>query len=96
MNRRERKSMERQLGLQKFYKSMSRQAKFEKMKNNIENGKKMEEEFKQKVQLSIQRQDEEKESAVISSLAESIIKHKKIAFIDAIEEAKEMYLNIKK
>jgi len=96
MNRRERKTMEKQLGLQKFYKSMNRQAKFEKLRSNQENGKKMEEEFKQKIQLSIQQQDEDKESDVIASLANSIIKYKKIAFIDAIEEAKQEYLNLKK
>ncbi len=88
MNRKERRHMEKQLGLRKFYKNMTNEKRFEKMVDNIENGKRMEEEMKQKREVSIQEQDDQKYSDRIGSLAEEIAKREKIPVIDAMVRAK--------
>jgi len=91
MNRRERKHMEKQLSLDKFYKKMTREKKFEKMRENQENGRRMQTELKEKIKISLQEQDDQKESDVIANLAENIAQRKKIPVIDAIVEAQEQY-----
>ena len=91
MNRRERKQMEKNLGLKKHYAKMTREQRFEKMRDNQENGRRLEAEMKQKVAISLQSQEDEKESNSIANLAEGIAKAKQIPFIDAMEEAKVEY-----
>ena len=91
MNRRERKKMEKELGISKYTKTLSRTAKFERIKTNQESGKKLQEDLKQNNQILIQKQDDLKESNVIETLANSIYKRTKIPYIDAIEIAKSEY-----
>jgi len=91
MNRRERKHMEKELGLNKFYKKMTREQRFQKMVENIENGKRMEADMKTQRETSIQEQMDQKRSDVIANLAEEIARRKKIPLIDAMLEAQEEY-----
>ena len=91
MNRRERKHMEKELGLNKFYKKMTNKQRFQKMSENIENGKRMEADMKQKREVSIQEQMDQKKSDVVASRAEAIAERKKIPLIDAMLEAQEEY-----
>jgi len=88
--------MEKNLGLNKFYKKMSREQRFNKMKENQENGKRMQEEMKRKVEISIQGQDEEKINDMIAHLAEKIVIEKNIPMADAMAEANEYFLKLKK
>lgn len=91
MNRRERRNMEKQLGLQKHRKGETTTAKFARWKDNQENGKRMMQEMENNVLASLQNQDDQKMSDTIQHLAESIAKRKKIPVIDAMVEAQDEY-----
>ena len=91
MNRRERRHMEKQLGLQKHKKQLTRKKRWENMRENQENGKKLMEELENHVAASIQNQEDQKMSDTIQSMAESIAKRKQIPVIDAMVEAQEIY-----
>lgn len=96
MNRRERRHTEKQLGLNKFYKKMTREQRFKKMQENQENGRRMQEEFKKNVEISLQAQHDQKQSDIIAHKAEDISKRKNIPVIDAMVEAQEEYNNSNK
>jgi hypothetical protein len=91
MNRRERRHMQKQLGLNKHYKKETREQKFERWRGNIEEGKRMQQEFANQVEVSIQEQKDQKMSDIISGLAEDIAKREKIPVIDAMVKAQEQY-----
>jgi hypothetical protein len=80
--------MEKELGLDKFYRTMTREQKFEKMKNNLIAGKKKQEEMKKNVEISIQQQMDEKESSIMESTASFIAKKNGFPFIDALNFVK--------
>lgn len=83
--------MEKELGLDKFYKTMSRSQWFEKMRNNIIAGKRMQEEMKNKVKSQLNQQEDKKESDIIASNALTLAITKKMPMIDAMALAKEEY-----
>jgi len=91
MNRRERKQIEANLGLKKFYKKQTRSQRFERWRENQDNGKRMQEETKERVRVMQNMTDEEKDSAAIAILAQKIATKKEIPLIDAMEEAKLKY-----
>ncbi len=91
MNRKERKKIEKKLGLQKFYKTQSRKKYWERVEDNQQNGKRMMEENTKRVKLEQQKAAEEKMSGIISRRAEEIAKEKSIPLIDAMVEAQEIY-----
>jgi len=91
MNRRERKHMEKELGLQKHYKTLSREKKWEKMRNNQENGRRMMMERKQDIKIAQQKVTDQKESNIIEDVAEEIVQKKNIPMIDAMVEAQLKY-----
>ena len=91
MNRSERRKMEKKLGLHEFYKKMTRQKRLEMIQERQNTGKRMENEMKEKVLISIKEQEDKKESDIISSNAEFISKNKNIPLIDAMVIAKEQY-----
>lgn len=95
MNRRERKHMEKQLGLQKYYKTESREKKWERWRSNQENGNRIMEDRKKEIGLAQQEAEEQRVSDVIARNAEEIAKEKKIPIIDAMVEAQEEYQNRK-
>ena len=95
MNRRERRSAEKMLGLSKHYKHLSRTAKWELQADRIKLGKERQEEFIKNVNQSIQEQDEATESKTISVYADLIAKTKKVPMAEAIEEAKKEYTELK-
>lgn len=88
MNRKERKRVEKQLGINKHIKTLNREQKFERMRTNIENGKKTHQEFIERTALSELAQMEQKESDIIANIATNIAKRESIPFIDAMEKAK--------
>lgn len=91
MNRRERKHVEKQLGLQKHYKTLSRTQRWEKMRDNQQNGKRMMEELKNKNNVDVQDQEDTAVNDKISKRAKAIAKSKKIPLIDALVEAQEEF-----
>ena len=91
MNRRERKHMEKELGLQKHYKTLSREKKWEKMRSNQENGRRMMMERKQDIEIVQQKVADQKESNIIEDVAEEIVQKKNIPMIDAMVEAQLKY-----
>jgi len=96
MNRRERKAVAKRLGLNKYYKSMTREQRWQLMRDNIESGKRMMAENKEKVLVSQEEQEEQRMHNIISNRAEKIAADKKIPLIDALVLAKNEYDNSKK
>ena len=91
MNRRERKIMEKRLGLTKHKKNMTREEKFRQMSENIAEGKKMQERMKEVRRLQEQGKQDEVDSARISSIATDLIFNEGMDWVSAQEEAKERY-----
>jgi hypothetical protein len=91
MNRRERRHMQKQLGLNKHYKNETRAQKWERWRDNRESGQMMHNDHVNATIASIQEQEDQKMSDVIQSLAEHIAKNKQIPVMDAMLEAKEQY-----
>lgn len=91
MNRRERRIVNKQLGLDKHYKKESYKQKFERWSENLENGKTHHKNFRSETETFIKEQDDQKVTNVIQNLAKSIAERKGIPFMDAIVEAKESY-----
>lgn len=89
MNRSERRKLEKKLGVSNHIKSLSRDERFERMRNNQEAGKKTHQEFVERCALSEIDQMEQKESDKIASKAEDIAKNTGIPFIDAMNQAQE-------
>lgn len=95
MNRRERRHMQKQLDLHKFYKTQTREQRWDRIRENQENGKRMMEENTENVRIAQQEAAQQKESDIISRIAEEIAENKKIPLIDAMVEAQEEYQNMK-
>ena len=91
MNRRERKIMEKRLGLHKHKKNMTRQERFRQMSENIAEGKNMQERMKEVRRLQEQGKQDEVASARISSIATDLIVNEGMDWVSAQEEAKERY-----
>ena len=87
MSRRDRRKLQAQLGLNKFYKKETREKKLERWLENQENGKRIHEETKERVKLIQNMSAEEIESAKIAVLAQKISEKKQIPLVDALEEA---------
>jgi len=96
MNRRERKVLEKRLGLHKHRKNETRAAMYERWKGNAESGKRMEEDMKNLRITQAQEQEDKKVEAMINSQAEWIAKNKNIPVVDALVEAQEEYNKSKK
>jgi len=89
MNRRERRQMQKQLKLNDFYKNQTREQMFERWRENRENGNRMMEERTREIEVAQQEAADQKESDIVTSLAEHIAKIKGIPLIDAMVEAQE-------
>ena len=96
MNRRERRNMQKQLGLHKFYKNQTEEQRRERIRENIQNGNRLQEEMKERVRVMQNMTAEERESQAIATLAENIARKKEIPLIDAMVEAKVEYDKSKK
>ena len=82
MNRAQRKQMSKKLGILQFQQKLSRAKKFELMSQNIHYGKIKEQEMAEKTRVSIQKQEEEKQSSIISHNTEQISKNKNMPITD--------------
>jgi len=87
MNRKERRLMQKNLGLNKHYKKESKEQRFTKWRENQSQGKQMENEMKENV-IRIQNMTaEEKMNVAVAEEAEKIARKKQIPIIDAMVEA---------
>lgn len=91
MNRRERKHMEKQLGMNKHKKNMTREERFENMRQNIESGRKIQEEMKEVRRRQEQGNIDKEASQRISSIATDLMVNHGIPYVEAQEKAKEIY-----
>lgn len=91
MNRAERKKMEKELGIAKHRKSMSRSERFETIRNNIEHGKELQKEMKETRRLQDQRKIDAIEGSRIAFIATDLMINQNVPYIEAQERAKELY-----
>ena len=91
MNRRERKHMEKRLGLHKHKQNMTRQERFRQMSENIAEGKNMQERMKEVRRLQEQGAKDQEDSARVSSIATDLIVNQGMDWVSAQEKAKEIY-----
>ena len=96
MNRKERRQLSKNLGIMEYQQKLPRNKKFELMRENIISGKQTHKEFIEKNRVTLNEQAEQSESQIVFNMAEDIAKRKKIAVIDAMEEAQKEYDNQKK
>jgi len=96
MNRRERRNVEKSLGLHKARKNETREQKFQRWRDNRESGEMMHKDHVTTTQKMIEAQEDQKMSDIIQSLAEHISKRKNIPVMDAMLEAQEEYENSRK
>lgn len=88
MNRQQRRTHEKKLGITKYRKTLNRSRYFEMLRRNVQEGKKKEEEMKEVRRLQDQETSDNIESNKIISEATKISEEEGITFIDAIQRAK--------
>ena len=96
MNRRQRREMSKKLGIMQYQRNLSREKKFELMRENIKVGKQTHEENLNKNRVTQSAQNENIESEIIYNTAKEIADRKQIPIIDALSEAQEEYSKQKK
>lgn len=91
MNRRERRSTEKKLGIAKHVKHMSRNEKFERIRQNIVNGNRKQDEMKDSVRVSTNKKNDEVDNNKIASKATELMVKEGLDYIDALEKAQQIY-----
>ncbi|MFW6311043.1 MAG: hypothetical protein ACOC1K_02285 [Nanoarchaeota archaeon] len=89
MNRRERRQIEKRMGIISSRKKLSRMDKFAMMRENIESGKKIEEEMKETRRIQDNDKKDKIHSQNVSSKATELMIKEGLSYIDALEKAKE-------
>jgi len=90
MNRRERRSMEKSMGITKYKKTLSLAKRMSRLSENVKSGKGKEQEMAD----TRRRQDQDStdnSSAEISSMATSIMIKEGVSFMEALSKATELY-----
>lgn len=93
MNRRDRRAMQKKLGINKTNKNVSLNEKFEKIRQNIISGKQKQFEMQENVRRQTNQSSDIELNNRISSLATTLMIQDGLEYIDALEKAKEQ-LNI--
>jgi hypothetical protein len=91
MNRRERRSVEKKIGLTKFYSSMSREKKFSRMAENIISGNKKHNEFVESVRVNLDNKRDERNTNIRAEQAKELAIREKMPYIDALNKINEQY-----
>lgn len=89
MNRRERKRIEKNLGLHK--KKLTRQEWFNKVHENMLAGKEKQEQMKETVRLQLGAKKDEVDNNKIASKATELMLSENLSYIEALEKAKELF-----
>lgn len=87
MNRKQRRQKEKELGITKFRKGMTRKQKFELIRSNLNEGKKKEKEMEEIRRLQEQNGIDRQASIEIAQEARRIAQEEKIPYIDALKKA---------
>lgn len=90
MNRRERKHMEKQMGIAKYKKSLTRAQKFEMVADNIKSGRDLENQMRDTRRVQEQGKTDEVAANRIASISTELMV-KGVSYVDAINQAKEIY-----
>lgn len=93
MNHKEKRAMEKKLGLLDYKRKLSRSQRFELIRQNIITGKKKEAELKSEVVRQENKTDDDAKSNQIASLATTLMITEGLSYIDALEKAKEQVEN---
>lgn len=96
MNNRQKRQMEKDLGILKYKNSLPKKQRFARMRENIIEGKKKQEGMKEIRRLQEQKQKEQTTSDQLSFLATSIMLKEGISYAEAIEKAKKEIENLSK
>lgn len=87
MNRTQRKRIEKDLGIKKHRKSLSRQQKFELLRQNVQEGKQRHRENTEARERQESEADGQLQSNEVAKLALRIAKAEGMPYIDALNEA---------
>ncbi len=88
MNRRDRKNLEKRLGILKHVKTLSRKEKFERMRHNIIEGNQKQREMNETVRVAEQESQDKVDNNAIASLATTIMIKEGLSYIQALEKAR--------
>ena len=88
MNHKQKREMEKKLGLLAYRKKLPRAERFELIRQNIIAGKKKEAELKGEVVRQENKADDDAKSNQIASLATTLMITEGLSYIDALEKAK--------
>jgi len=88
MNRKERRKMAKKLGILQYQSNLSRNKKFNLIRENILEGKRMHEEFVRRSKLTQQELEQELKEEKIYNKAIFISQSENIPFSEAVERAK--------
>lgn len=88
MNRREKRNLEKRLGVTKHVKSLPRAERFERMRQNILEGKKKEDEMREVVRLQLEKKTEQSINSKVATIATDLMVKEGLSYIDALEKAK--------
>jgi hypothetical protein len=88
MNRRERRSIEKRLGITEHRKSMTFNKRIESIRQNIIEGKKKQNGMKENQRVQENKENDQAESNQIASLATELMVKNGLSYIEALEEAK--------
>jgi len=89
MIRKERRKMEQNLGIRKHVKTLPRNERFERIRQNIIEGHNKEKEFKEVVRLQNQGSQDQIDNNKIASLATELMINENMDYADALKRAKE-------
>jgi hypothetical protein len=96
MNRKERRQVEKKLGLMKQYHGMSRSEKFDMIAERIKIGKERQTETTEKIKTALEEQENNRISKQIENNAEIIARAEGISITEATEKAQEEIKKYKK
>jgi len=88
MNHKQKREMEKKLGLLAYRKKLPRAERFELIRQNIIAGKRKEAELKGEVVRQENKADDDAKSNQIASLATTLMITEGLSYIDALEKAK--------
>lgn len=91
MNRKERRRMSKNLGIMQHQQKLTREEKFDLIRENIISGKEQHKQFMEEVKRRQSMSKEELDSEAIAALAEQIAQSQDIPLVDALEEAQKIY-----
>lgn len=91
MNNREKRQMEKKLGLLKVKSKLRLEHWIEEVQQNIQSGKRKQEEMKEIRRMQENKAEEKAQSEQIASIATDLMFNKKMPFAQAQEEAKRLY-----